>query len=47
MRRRLDGSLTEALAVERRNQRQAGRSADFAEGVAAFVQKRPAVFSGK
>ena len=43
----LDGSLTEALAVERRNQRQAGRSADFAEGVAAFVQKRPAVFSGK
>ncbi len=43
----LDKPLTEALMVERRNQRIAGRSPDFAEGVSAFLQKRPAVFSGK
>jgi 2-(1,2-epoxy-1,2-dihydrophenyl)acetyl-CoA isomerase len=43
----LDKSLTEALMVERRNQLQAGRSADFAEGVTAFLQKRPAAFGGK
>ena len=43
----LDMTLTEALMVERRNQMQAGRSPDFAEGVAAFLQKRPAAFTGK
>jgi len=43
----LDKTLTEALMVERRNQLAAGRSADFAEGVTAFLQKRPAVFKGK
>ncbi len=43
----LDKSLTEALMVERRNQMQAGRSADFAEGVTAFLQKRPAAFTGR
>ncbi|MGI4877409.1 MAG: enoyl-CoA hydratase-related protein [Janthinobacterium lividum] len=43
----LDATLTEALAIERRNQRSAGRSADFGEGVAAFLQKRKAVFGGK
>ncbi|QYE36457.1 enoyl-CoA hydratase/isomerase family protein [Polymorphobacter sp. PAMC 29334] len=43
----LDASLTGALAIERRNQRSAGRSADFGEGVAAFLQKRKAVFGGK
>ena len=43
----LDKSLTEALMVERRNQLAAGRSADFGEGVAAFLQKRSAVFGGK
>lgn len=42
----LDKPLTEALMVERRNQRLAGRTADFAEGVAAFLQKRPADFRG-
>jgi 2-(1,2-epoxy-1,2-dihydrophenyl)acetyl-CoA isomerase len=42
----LDASLTETLAMERRNQRSAGRSPDFAEGVAAFLQKRPAAFRG-
>ncbi len=43
----LDKTLTEALMTERRNQRAAGRSPDFAEGVQAFLQKRPAVFAGK
>lgn len=43
----LDKPLTEALMVERRNQRLAGRSPDFAEGVSAFLQKRPAVFTGR
>ena len=43
----LDMSLTEALAAERRNQRLAGRTADFVEGVTAFLQKRPARFAGK
>jgi enoyl-CoA hydratase/carnithine racemase len=33
--------------VERRNQMIAGRSSDFAEGVMAFLQKRPAQFTGK
>lgn len=43
----MDKSLTEALMVERQNQLRAGRSADFAEGVMAFLQKRPAEFTGK
>lgn len=43
----LDKTLTEALMVERRNQLKAGRSADFGEGVMAFLQKRPAAFTGK
>ena len=47
LRESLDKSLTEALMVERRNQHQAGRTADFAEGVTAFLQKRPAQFTGK
>jgi 2-(1,2-epoxy-1,2-dihydrophenyl)acetyl-CoA isomerase len=46
IRESLDASLTEALAIERRNQRSAGRSPDFAEGVAAFLQKRKANFIG-
>ena len=47
MRDCMDKSLTEGLMVERRNQLIAGRSADFAEGVMAFLQKRPAQFTGK
>jgi 2-(1,2-epoxy-1,2-dihydrophenyl)acetyl-CoA isomerase len=43
----LDKSLTEALMVERRNQLHAGRTADFGEGVTAFLQKRPTAFTGK
>lgn len=43
----MDTTLTEALMVERRNQLEAGRTADFAEGVMAFLQKRPANFQGR
>jgi 2-(1,2-epoxy-1,2-dihydrophenyl)acetyl-CoA isomerase len=43
----LDKPLTEGLMVERRHQLLAGRTSDFGEGVAAFLQKRPAAFTGK
>jgi 2-(1,2-epoxy-1,2-dihydrophenyl)acetyl-CoA isomerase len=43
----LDKPLSEALMVERRNQLAAGRTEDFAEGVMAFLQKRPADFKGR
>lgn len=43
----LDKPLSEALMVERRNQLAAGRTADFVEGVSAFLQKRPVAFTGK
>jgi len=42
-----ESTLSETLGLERINQREAGRSADFTEGVAAFVEKRPASFRGE
>lgn len=43
----LDASYETALDTERRGQRDAGRSGDFIEGVAAFGEKRRPNFSGK
>ena len=39
-------SLDQQLALEGESQKALGRSADYAEGVAAFQQKRPARFEG-
>ncbi len=43
----LTASLEDTLAIERENQRAAGRTRDFAEAVRAFGEKRPAVFEGR
>jgi 2-(1,2-epoxy-1,2-dihydrophenyl)acetyl-CoA isomerase len=47
IRQSLECTLTESLHIERVNQLQAGRTEDFAEGVAAFLAKRPAAFKGR
>lgn len=43
----LNSTLSETLSIEASNQRKAGHSEDFREGVAAFLQKRAPVFKGK
>lgn len=40
-------TLDEQLDMERDLQREAGKTPDYAEGVTAFMEKRPAKFSGK
>jgi len=42
-----DNTFQEQVHNERIAQRTAGRTADFQEGVTAFLEKRPANFSGK
>lgn len=41
-----DNTYEEQLNLERQMQREAGSTADFKEGVRAFLQKRPANFKG-
>ncbi len=43
----MDSEWAEQLHRERLAQKVAGKTSDFAEGVAAFLGKRPAVFQGK
>jgi 2-(1,2-epoxy-1,2-dihydrophenyl)acetyl-CoA isomerase len=45
--RSLETTLEQALEFEAQLQAIAGRSKDYAEGVAAFVEKRPANFTGE
>jgi 2-(1,2-epoxy-1,2-dihydrophenyl)acetyl-CoA isomerase len=43
----VDRDLHTQLALEEEAQHQAAQTADFAEGVAAFMEKRPAQFTGR
>ena len=42
-----DNNLDAQLELEARSQSAAGGTADFKEGVKAFLEKRPAEFSGR
>ena len=42
-----DNSFEDQLNLEFESQRLAGATEDFREGVAAFIEKRPAKFRGK
>lgn len=43
----IDAEWHDALAAERTSQNEAGRTADAAEGIAAFLAKRPPAFKGR
>lgn len=45
--RALDASLDEVLENERFHRQDIFRTEDFAEGVQAFLQRRPAVYKGR
>lgn len=47
MRQSWNNGLDAQLEVERETQSRAGKSRDFIEGVSAFLQKRPAKFTGQ
>lgn len=47
MRSSFDHDLTQQLNLEARLQGELGKSRDFMEGVAAFLEKRPAKFEGR
>lgn len=47
VRRALADDLSDTLARERAHQKAAGETGDFREGVAAFMEKRPARYEGK
>ncbi len=47
LRKTMSLSLPEQMKLEARMQAEAGQTADFGEGVTAFLEKRPARFSGR